>query len=121
MSGGMLLACPLKPEDGNVPARGVYEIVLTCATMMLAQRAAGRPIRGGIDVGTGIEIDRELFGAAIVKAYEIESSRAGYPLDALPSRRPGGGAYAVTNGHEMGALRVRAGVHRVRQRAFARS
>jgi hypothetical protein len=75
----MLLACPLVPEDDNVPLRGVYEIILTCASMMLAQLAAGHPIRGGIDVGTGIEIDGELFGAALVKAYEIESSRAAYP------------------------------------------
>jgi hypothetical protein len=79
ISDGMMLACPLKPKDDDVPLRGVYETFLTCAALMLAQLALGRPLRGGIDVGTGVEIDNELFGASLVKAYEIESERAQYP------------------------------------------
>ena len=41
---------------------------------MLIQLAAGTPLRGGVDVGTGIEVEGELFGAACVKAYELEKN-----------------------------------------------
>jgi hypothetical protein len=79
ISDGVILACPLMPEDGHYPIRGVYEVLATCVFLMSAQLAAGRPIRGGIDVGTGIEIDGELFGSALVKAYVLESNIAKHP------------------------------------------
>jgi len=79
MSDGMFLACPLKSEDGNVPLRGVYDIVMTCLMMVPAQLRRGYPIRGGLDMGGGTEIDGEFFGAALVKAYELESKYAQYP------------------------------------------
>jgi hypothetical protein len=79
VSDGIVVACSLGPEDGHFPIRGVYEGIGACSTMMLIQLAAGRPIRGGLDVGTGIEVDDELFGAAGVNAYELESKRAQYP------------------------------------------
>jgi hypothetical protein len=46
---------------------------------MLVQLAAGRPIRGDLDVATALEIDDELFGAACVRAYEIQSNRTKCP------------------------------------------
>ena len=79
MSDGVVLACPLNPEDGHFPIRAVYEIVATCGALLAVQLAAERPIRGGLDVGTGIEIDGELFGASLVKAYLLESKTAKYP------------------------------------------
>lgn len=79
MSDGVVLACPLMPEDGHFPIQAVWEIVSTCGVLTAVQLAAERPIRGGIDVGTGIEIDGELFGAALVKAYLLESKHAKYP------------------------------------------
>jgi hypothetical protein len=79
-SDGVMLACPLKPEpDHAVPILAVYDILCTCAALMLVQLAMGRPIRGGLDVGTGMEVDGELFGASLVKAYRLESKEAGYP------------------------------------------
>jgi hypothetical protein len=79
VSDGIIIASPLMPSEGHFPIRGVYEGISACATLMLIQLAAGRPIRGGLEVATGIEVDDELFGAAYVKAYEIESSRTKYP------------------------------------------
>jgi hypothetical protein len=79
MSDGIVLACPLMREDGHFPIRGVYDVVATCAVLMCVQLAAERPIRGGIDVGTGMEIDGELFGPSLVKAYVLESKYAKYP------------------------------------------
>jgi hypothetical protein len=79
MSDGIMLGCPLAAEDGHFPMRGVIEIILACATQACLQLAAGRPLRGGVDVGTAIEVDDELFGAAMVKAYVLESTCAHYP------------------------------------------
>jgi hypothetical protein len=79
MSDGVVLACPLTPGDGHFPIRAVHEIVATCGVLLAVQLAAHRPIRGGIDVGTGIEVDGELFGASLVKAYLMESKHAQYP------------------------------------------
>jgi hypothetical protein len=79
MSDGVVLACALMPEDGHFPMRAVYEVIATCSVLLAVQLAAGRPIRGGIDVGTGIEVEGELFGASLVKAYLLESKRAKYP------------------------------------------
>jgi len=78
-SDGVLLACPLKPEVGHSPIMGVYDILCTCGALMLMQLAMGRPIRGGLDVGIAAEVDGELFGAALVKAYQNESQKAQHP------------------------------------------
>jgi hypothetical protein len=68
ISDGILIACSLEPDDGHFPIRGVYDGLAACVSLMLIQLAAGTPLRGGVDVGTGIEVDGELFGAACVKA-----------------------------------------------------
>ncbi len=62
-----------------VPIHGVYDMLATSAAVMMLQLAVGRPIRGGIDVGAGIEVDGELFGAALVKSYQAEAKRARHP------------------------------------------
>jgi hypothetical protein len=76
---GLVVSCPLGAEVGHFPIRAVWEVIGACAAMMLVQLAVRRPVRGGLEVGTAIEVDGELFGAAFVNAYEIESKRAKYP------------------------------------------
>jgi hypothetical protein len=79
-SDGVMLSASLMPSEGHtIPILGVYDVLCTCGALMLAQLAMGHPIRGGIDVGTGMEVDGELFGASIVKAYRLESKRAHHP------------------------------------------
>jgi hypothetical protein len=58
---------------------GVYEVLITCMHQMLMQLAVGYPIRGGLDVGTGMVVDGEFFGAGLVKAYRLESKVAKQP------------------------------------------
>jgi hypothetical protein len=78
-SDAIMLQCPLASDGGNFPIRGIYDALQKCASMMLVSLAAGHPIRGGLDVGTGLLDGGELFGAATVKAYLLESKCAEYP------------------------------------------
>ncbi len=78
-SDAIMLQCPLASDSGNFPLRGIYDALQKCASMMMISLAAGHPIRGGLDVGTGILDGGELFGAAPVKAYLLESKCAQYP------------------------------------------
>jgi hypothetical protein len=44
----------------------------------------GQPLRGGIDVGIGVEFDRgDLYGPVLVSAYELESKVAQWPRIAV--------------------------------------
>lgn len=79
VSDAIMLACPLASDAGHFPLRAIYDALHKCASMMMISLAAGHPIRGGLDVGTGILDGGELFGAAPVKAYLLESKCAGYP------------------------------------------
>jgi len=78
-SDAIMLQCPLAADGGNFPLRGIYDALQKCGAMMMVSLAAGHPIRGGLDVGTGILDGGELFGAAPAKAYLLESKCAGYP------------------------------------------
>jgi hypothetical protein len=62
---------------------GLHDIMLTVSAMTLGQLARGKPIRVGIDAGTGIEVDDQLFGAGLVKAYCLESEAAQWPRIAV--------------------------------------
>ncbi len=79
VSDAIMLACPLTSDTENFPVRGIYNAIHKSASMMLISLAAGQPIRGGLDVGTGILDGNELFGAALVKPYLLESKCAQYP------------------------------------------
>lgn len=78
-SDGVVFYATLDRSPSHFPLRAVEDIVAACAFMAFAQLGMGKPIRGGIDVGTGIEADGQLFGAAVVKAYQLESKHAGHP------------------------------------------
>lgn len=48
--------------------------------LLLMSLAKGSPIRGGIAIGSGIELDEgELFGPVVGRAHEAESQLAQYP------------------------------------------
>lgn len=79
VSDAILLACPLASSSENFPIRGIYDAIHKSASMMLMSLAGGQPVRGGLDVGTAILDGDELFGAALVKAYVLESKCAEYP------------------------------------------
>jgi hypothetical protein len=65
-----------RPEVIN----GLYGLIATCGSMCLIGLNRGTPIRAGIDVAWGLELnDNELYGCVLAKAYELESETAKYP------------------------------------------
>ena len=61
-------------------AGDLYRVFLTAASTWLIALAADHPIRGGIDVGLGMEIEPgEIYGQALEAAYHLESRVAEWP------------------------------------------
>ncbi len=62
------------------PLKGVFEIFCVAGYFCLLGLARHRPIRGAIDIAWGTEIrPGELYGPAVIRAYELESEVAQYP------------------------------------------
>jgi hypothetical protein len=61
---------------------GVYGCVASCCILHLTSLATKCPIRGGIDVGLGLDIsergDPEVYGPVLGNAYNLESKLADY-------------------------------------------
>lgn len=57
----------------------IYDIIGSLGFLMLDGLARGYPIRGGLEIGWGVEEDGNLYGKAVCSAYELESCIAGYP------------------------------------------
>jgi len=70
----------LRDDKNKVPMNGVYSALTAAASSILMMLAGGHAIRGGIDIGVGVEFEKgEIYGAAIARAYELESKIAIYP------------------------------------------
>jgi len=79
-SDGLFLYVPLAFDKIPVPIRGVFGLLTACGTACLISLAAKRPVRGGIEVGWGVEYHpEELYGSVVARAYELESKVARYP------------------------------------------
>lgn len=62
------------------PVNGVQEIFKTAGYFCLLGLARHRPVRGAIEIAWGVEIrPGELYGPAVIRAYELESEVAQYP------------------------------------------
>ncbi|MFT5730780.1 MAG: hypothetical protein ACI8PB_004970 [Desulforhopalus sp.] len=79
-SDSMVIFMPLKMDMLKLPVRGIYGIFGSAATTFLCCLAIGHPIRGGIDVGLGMDITKnEIYGPALSRSYSLESRIANYP------------------------------------------
>ena len=68
--------------DANIKCqvRGVFDIFCLAGTLCLLGLATGQPIRGAIEIAWGVELrPGELYGPAVVRAYELENEIAQYP------------------------------------------
>jgi len=67
-------------EAAKLPVRGIFGIIVAAATTFIGCLGVGHPIRGGIDLGVGVEPSGgEVYGAALSRAYTLESRIANYP------------------------------------------
>lgn len=83
-SDGIMLYVPLATSGEELPVFSVLSSLICAGATMLVSLARGNPIRVGVGIGGGIELeDGELFGPAIGNAHEMESSKAIYPRIAV--------------------------------------
>ena len=79
-SDSMIIYMSLSTDTAKLPVRGIYGILGAVATTFMCCLAAGHPIRGGIDVGLGMDITKnEIYGPALSRAHTLESRIADYP------------------------------------------
>ncbi|HEC98816.1 MAG TPA: hypothetical protein ENN18_00305 [Proteobacteria bacterium] len=83
--------------EGNVecPMAGVYKLFVSTGCLCFLGLGKKQPLRGSIDIAWGVELhDGELYGAAVAKAYELESYVAQYPRIVVGQRALD---YLITN------------------------
>lgn len=68
-------------KDENCSAMtAVFGTIAACTMLPFIALSMGRPVRGGIDVGLGLDITTdEIYGPALERAHHLESQLANYP------------------------------------------
>lgn len=86
-SDGLVFFACLGDPDIKCPVNGPFNLFGLAGSMCLLGLAKKRPIRGAIDIAWGVELHNgELYGAAVAKAYELESYVAQYPRIVVSDR-----------------------------------
>ncbi|WP_459943287.1 hypothetical protein [Deferrisoma palaeochoriense] len=76
----IVLFMPMAGESVANTAVNVYGMLAAVAFALVTSFAGGVPLRGGIDIGAGINIEKdEVYGAALERAYALENTFADYP------------------------------------------
>jgi hypothetical protein len=80
-SDSFVVSVPLAPVNGDMePLVRIFSALSAASTIMMAALASKHAVRGGIEVGLGVEIGpEEIYGTALGEAYELESKFAQYP------------------------------------------
>lgn len=64
----------------TTPVNGVFRSFVAASGMWLLSLSVGHPLRGGIEVGLGMDVgDGEVYGPVLDRAYHLESKVAGGP------------------------------------------
>jgi len=82
MSDFVVIAVPLSDQDEHCKdINGVLDIFLSISQSAVWALAEGIVFRGGIDVGVAVPIEatNEVYGPALVSAYQLENGVAEYP------------------------------------------
>ena len=73
----------LRDDEYKVSFKGIYYLLFGNGLVFLQMLSEKSPLRGGIDLGIGIEYiddeNNELYGSALANPYHIESNIANYP------------------------------------------
>jgi hypothetical protein len=79
-SDGLVSFLCLGDKDVKCRMNGVFALFGLAGTLCFLGLATSNPIRGAIDIAWGVELHPgELYGAAVARAYELESEVAQYP------------------------------------------
>ncbi|MBI1956491.1 MAG: hypothetical protein HYS38_08870 [Acidobacteria bacterium] len=80
-SDSFLVFVPLATTDEHcTQMNGVHRALTAACSIMSIALSVGMPLRGGIDVGLGMELpEGEVYGPCLERAYYLESKIAGYP------------------------------------------
>lgn len=79
-SDGLVYFVSLMEGEVKCPMSGVYTLLVTSGSLCFLGLAGKLPLRGSVDIAWAAELhDGELYGAAVAKAYELESQVAQYP------------------------------------------
>ena len=79
-SDGLVYFISLEEGDVKCPIQGVYIQLITNCYLCFSRLAKRIPLRGSMDIAWAAELHKgELYGAAVAKAYELESQVAQYP------------------------------------------
>lgn len=79
-SDGLVAYVGLGEAEIHYPMISVTGLIAACGSLCLLGLASGTPVRVGIEVAWGAELNaNELYGCVIAKAHELESKVAGYP------------------------------------------
>jgi hypothetical protein len=76
----VVLFLSLRDDVNKVPMSSVFATLASVASTFLMMLAGRHAIRGGIDIGVCVELeDKDIYGAALARAYKLESKTALYP------------------------------------------
>jgi hypothetical protein len=79
-SDGLVIFLSLRTDKNTLPLEGIFGVLAACAGIFLLWLSQGRPLRGGIEIGLGVEMnENEIYGPVVAEAYNIESKIAQYP------------------------------------------
>lgn len=70
----------LSDDVEKFPIRSIFCMFGALASTFLTCLAGGHPIRGGMDIGLAMEVNKnQIYGPALSRAYTLESKCANYP------------------------------------------
>jgi len=81
VSDSMIINVPLENKTDNcIPVNNILATIQGICLIYNYSMSQQKPIRGGVDIGLGIRLgESEVYGSALVKAYQLETEKAGYP------------------------------------------
>lgn len=81
---GITIFTSLQETGKSIPVQDVFAILSACASMFIMFLSIEKPLRGGVDIGIGMETAKHgIYGPVVVQAYELESVIADYPRIAV--------------------------------------
>lgn len=79
-SDGLVLFAPLKGSQPVLGLSVLSQLIAKSGSICYMGLATGEPIRGGIEIAWGVELNKgEIYGPAVARAYELESCVAEFP------------------------------------------